>query len=157
MSYVFYDGTSACTVTLLSGMQVTDHEWLQYDTTCIVCHVPSREVEGAVVLAYLRRCFADILQASFVHGSCQDDIAVIAHDMGFRVVELEGFCSRILILDGPLADSCLSLLESLRQTPTASKDVHCTKGYPIIFCMSPAGTLKMAIGPNAQVLVIDVL
>ncbi len=63
--------------------------------------------------AYLRRGFADVLQASLVHGCRQDDVAVVAHDVSLRVVELEGLSSWVLILNGPLADSSTRLLEAL--------------------------------------------
>ena len=62
---------------------------------------------------HLRRSFADVLQASLVHGSSQYDIAVVAHDMGLWVVQLEGFCCWVLILNGPFADGGASLLEAL--------------------------------------------
>ena len=88
--------------------------------------------------AHLRGGFAQILKAGLVHGSCQNDIAVVTHDMGFRVVELECLGSRVLVLDGPLADSSPGLLEALREASTASKDVHSVQSNAIILCMPPA-------------------
>ena len=85
----------------------------------------------------LRRGFAQVLQASLVHGSRQNDIAVVTHDMGIGVVQLEGLGSRVLVLNGPLADSSPGLLEALRQPTTASKDVHGMQSNAIILCMSP--------------------
>ena len=95
--------------------------------------------------AHLRRGFADVLQASLVHGCCQDDVAVVAHDVSLRVVELEGLSSWVLILNGPLADSGTGLLEALRQATTASKDVHCAQGNAIVLCMSPTSTTMQKV------------
>lgn len=63
--------------------------------------------------AYLRRGFADVLQASLVHGCRQDDVAVVAHDVSLRVVQFEGLSSWVLVLNGPFADSSTGLLEAL--------------------------------------------
>lgn len=81
-----------------------------------------------------------------MHGSCQDDIAIVAHDMGVRVIQLEGFGSRVLILDSPLADSSPSLLEALREPPTPGKDVHGVQCNAIILCMTPAHASKGTLG-----------
>lgn len=81
-----------------------------------------------------------------MHGCRENDIAVVTHDMGIRVVQLEGLGSRVLILNGPLADSSPGLLEALRQAPTASKDIHGVQSNAIILCMSPAqATLASAL------------
>ena len=72
-----------------------------------------------------------------MHGSRQDDVAVVAHDMGIGMVQLEGLSSGVLILNGPLADSSPGLLEALRQPSTASKDVHGVQSNAVILCMSP--------------------
>lgn len=87
---------------------------------------------------HLRRGFAQVLKARLVHGGCQNDVAVVAHDMGIGVVQLEGFSCRVLILDGPLADSGPGLLEALGQPPTPSKYVHGVQRNAIILCMTPA-------------------
>ena len=57
--------------------------------------------------------------------------------MSIGVVQLEGLGSRVLILNGPLADSSPGLLEALRQPSTASKDVHGVQSNAVILCMSP--------------------
>lgn len=107
-----------------------------YDMLCMW----AAEAEEGTAGADLRGGPAQVLQARLVHGSSQDDIAVVAHHVGHRVVQLEGLRRRVLILNGPFADSSAGLLEALRQATAAGEDVHCAQRQAIILCMGPVST-----------------
>mmetsp|Transcript_37282 Transcript_37282/g.82957 ORF Transcript_37282/g.82957 Transcript_37282/m.82957 type:complete len:274 (-) Transcript_37282:1004-1825(-) len=74
-------------------------------------------------------CVTVVQQASLLHCSPQQHVAVVAEDLGPRVVLLEGLGSGGLILHSPLRVSHARLVHALAQPTAASEDVHGSQGH----------------------------
>ena len=64
---------------------------------------------GRSVCAMHTACMHTRESGSPTHSHHEQHVAVVAEDLGIRVVELEGLCCRLLILDRPLGLSHASL------------------------------------------------